>query len=69
MSAAEQGNKPKVTRLKEILGLMQAEEKTYEEKKEQHEKGLNNLTKRCKEVDKKIHNSGIPQLPTIEERG
>ena len=48
---------------------MQAEAKTYEEKKEQHEKELNNLTERCKQVDKKIHNSGIPQLPTIEERG
>ena len=69
MSAAKLGNKPKVMRLKETLDLMQAEGKTYEEKKEQHEKELNNLTERFKQVDKKIHNSGISQLPTIEERG
>ena len=69
MSAAKLRNRPKVTRLKETLGLMEAERKTYEEKKEQHEKELNILMERCKEVDKKLHNSGIPQLLTIEERG
>ena len=69
MTAAKLGNKPKVMRLKETLGLMQAEGKTYEEKKEQHEKELNNLIERCKQVNKKIHNSGTPRLSTIEERG
>ena len=69
MSAAKRGNKSKVTRLKETIGLLQAEEDSYTEKKKCHERELNILQERCREVDTKIHKSGVPQLPTTEERG
>lgn len=48
---------------------MEAEENSYAEKKDYHEKELNNLQERCEQLDKKIHASGIPRLPTVEERG
>ena len=69
MSAAKLGNRAKEMSLKEIFGLLQAEGKTYEEKKEQHEKEFSILMERCREADKKIHNSEVTQLPTTEERG
>jgi len=68
-SAAKLGNRPKVTRLKETISSLEAEENNYAEKKKYHEKELHILQKRCKEVDKEIYASGIQQLPTIEERG
>lgn len=69
MSAAKLGNRSKVTRLKETISSMQAEEESYAEKKKYHERELDILQERCREIDKKIHSSGVPQLPTTEERG
>ena len=68
-SAAKLGNKPKVTRLKDTISLLEAEGNSYTDKKKSHEKELNALQERCKQLDKKIFASGITQLPFIEERG
>ena len=68
-TAARLGNKPKVTRLKENISLLEAEENSYTEKRNSHEKELYALQERCKQVDKKIYACGITQLPTIDERG
>ena len=69
MSVARLGNKPKVTRLKETITLLQAKEDKYAKKKKYYERELDIVQRRCREVDKKIHSSGVPQLPTTEERG
>ena len=68
-SAAKLGNKPKVTRLKETISSLEEEGNNYTEKKDYHEKELNALQERCKQVDKKIYARGITQLPSTEERG
>ena len=68
-TAAKSGNKNKVTRIKENINLLEAEENSYTGKMNSHEKELNALQERYKQVDKKIYATGIKQLPTIEERG
>lgn len=68
-SAAKSGNKSKVTRLKESISSLQAEENSYAEKQEQHDRELSVLQGRCKQVDQEIYASGVTQLPTAEERG
>ena len=68
-SAAKSSNKSKVTRLKESISALHAEENSYAEKQEQHERELSILQERCRQVDKEIYASGITQLPTAEERG
>lgn len=67
--AAKVGNKSKVVRLKETLGIFEAEESNYAEKRDCHERELNILQERCKQIDQKINASGITQLPSIKERG
>lgn len=58
-----------MTRLKETISSLEAEENSYKDKKTGHEKELNALQERCKLVDKKIYAVGITRLPTVEERG
>ena len=69
MNAAKMENKPEVERLKEVLGLIQAEGHNYEEKKYSHERELYTLQERCVQVDNKIYEMGVTQLPTTEEGG
>ena len=68
-NAAKSGNKPKVIRLKEAISSLEEEENSYEEKKKHNEKELNVLQERCKQIDRKIYETGITQLPSIDERG
>jgi len=63
-SAAKLGN-----RLKKTISSLEAEENNYAEKKKYHERELNILQERCKQVEKEIYASGVTQLPAIEERG
>ena len=67
-SAAKAGNRHKVARLKEAISSLEGEEKSFEDKREAHDRELDTLQTKCKEVDKKIYASGITQLPTIDER-
>ena len=69
MSAAKLGNISKVMRLKDSISLLQTEEDGYTKEQKYHERELDILQERCREVDKKIRSSGIPQLITTEERG
>ena len=67
-SAVKSGNKHKVARLKEAISSLEGEEKFYEDKRGRHDRELDTLQKKHKEVDKKIYATGITQLPAIDER-
>ena len=58
-----------MARLKEAIASFEGEENSYEGKKKHHEKEINILQERCKKVDRKLNETGITQLPTIDERG
>ena len=70
-NAAKSGNKSKVERLRDTINSLEAEENSYAERKDRHERELDTLQERCAQVDRKIFasNSGITHLPTIEDRG
>ena len=62
------GNKPKVTRLKEYISFLKAEENAYIEAIDHHEKEINTLKERCKQVERKIH-AGDSYPPLRKEVG
>ena len=67
-SAAKSGHKHKVARLRETISSLKEEEKSYEDKRRHHDRELDTLQKKYKEVDKIIYASGIIQLSAIDER-
>jgi len=47
---------------------MEAEKTNFAEKQKYHRKELEQLQKRCEEVDKQLHAGGVSQLQTVKQR-